>query len=198
MYKVGITGLIGSGKTTVCHIFEILDIPVFYADDEAKRIMLKDLEVKEALVNVLGKQTYTPDGVLDRNYVSAQIFKDESLLTKVNQIVHPRVLASLDSWFSSHQDKPYVLYESALIQAKHRTFLDKIILVTAPKLLRLERVLQRQKTTRKAVLERMAAQVQEKDLKKLADFTIRNDGRPLLRQVISIHQQLCSSRTKLL
>ncbi len=190
MYKIGITGLIGSGKTTVCKIFETLGVPVFYADDEAKNLMQTNHDLKYSLLNILGPQTYQTDGKLNRKYIALKIFEDPNLLSQINALVHPVVLDKLSEWFKDQSGEAYALYESALITQKHKTFLDFVILVNAPQHLRLSRVMQRQNETKEDILKRMAAQPKEKSLKDLADFIIRNNGQPLIPQVLAIHRKI--------
>lgn len=191
MLKVGITGLMGSGKTTVCHIFEVLGIPIFDADTEAKRLMNSRPDLKNQLINIFGTEAYNLDGTINRPYIAQRIFSDKELLTAINAAVHPLVLQELMSWFSSlKNDRPYALYESALIGEKHRSFLDLLILVSAPREVRIQRVKQRQNISRQAIIKRMASQPDEKDLHNMADYIIYNDGRPLIPQVLAIHQKI--------
>lgn len=190
MYKVGITGLMGSGKTTVCQIFETLGIPVFYADNEAKNLMENNQELKLSLLEVLGRSAYLENGQLNREYIAQKIFHDTNLLAQVNALVHPVVLAKLADWFKNQASKPYALYESALLTQKHLSFLDFVILVSAPQTKRLNRLMHRQNSSREDLLKRMATQPNEKTIKTLANFVIYNNGQALIPQVLAIHKKL--------
>jgi len=190
--KVGITGGIGSGKTTVCKIFEQLGIPIYYADDRAKRLMVNDLKVVSALKTLFGEKTYHEDGRLNRQHLANLVFKDKALLEKLNGIVHPAVHKDGIQWNKLQNNVPYTLKEAALLfEAGSYKALDKVITVYAPKEIRLERVIKRDQTTREAVLARMDKQMEDKKKVHLADFVIFNDGKkPLIPQIYRLHQRL--------
>jgi dephospho-CoA kinase len=192
MLKIGITGGIGSGKTTVCHIFEALGIPVYYADDRAKALMTTDVALVQAIQTNFGVESYFPDGSLNRAYLSNIVFKDAEKLALLNSLVHPAVFRDGEAWHAAQKNVPYTLKEAALlVETGSYKAVDKLITVFAPKKLRLQRVLKRDKVTRAAVLARMNKQMPERDKVKLADFIIKNDGQHgLIQQVWAVHQAL--------
>jgi dephospho-CoA kinase len=191
MYKVGITGGIGSGKSTVAAIFAELDIPIYYADKEAKRLMNYAKPLKTQIRNLLGIEAYHPNGRLNRAYVASRVFNNKSLLSQLNSIVHPAVRLDFDRW-STEQKSPYVIEESALIfEIKGQGFFDATILVVADKNLRIERILKRDKTSKKAIISRMQNQLSDEIKIPLADYIINNnDGDDLISQVNHIHKEI--------
>ena len=197
MLKVGITGGIGSGKTTVCKIFEQLGIPVYYADERAKHLMVQDAEVIQQLKHLFGEQTYLADGQLNRAHLASIVFQDKKKLAQLNNIVHPAVYRDGDKWHSQQLGKPYTLKEAALLfEGEGHKYLDKIITVFAPKALRIDRVMQRDEVAREAVEARIANQLPDIDKLNKADYIIINNGQqPLLPQVLSIHRQLVQLST---
>jgi dephospho-CoA kinase len=190
MLKIGLTGGIGSGKTTVAHIFEVLGIPVYYADDEAKKIMNEDDAVKTQIIQSFGTESYV-DGRLNKSHISNIIFKEPSKTALINAIVHPITVANAKIWMSQ-QTTAYAIKEAALIfEAKAEKELDFIIGVTAPLQLRIKRVMSRDKIYEAAVQARMQKQMNEEDKMNRCDFVIHNDEDALLiPQVLKIHQQL--------
>ncbi|HMQ47901.1 MAG TPA: dephospho-CoA kinase [Saprospiraceae bacterium] len=192
MLKIGITGGIGSGKTTVCKIFETLGIPVYYADEQARRLMVEDPTLVQNIRQLLGEGAYTESGQLNRAYIAQQVFQDKSLLQQLNQLVHPAVALDGLHWHESQTGVPYTLKEAALlIESGSYKQLDYLIVVTAPEAIRLERVMQRDQVESAAVLARMKQQLPESEKIALADFLIDNNGQhPLIPQVLTIHQQL--------
>jgi dephospho-CoA kinase len=194
MIKVGITGGIGSGKTTVCRIFETLGVPVYYADDRAKWLMENRLEVKEALCATFGNWIYDREGKLNRPGLAKTVFSNPDKLAQLNAIVHPAVFEDGFRWEMEQAERgvPYCLKEAALlVESGSYRFLDKLIVVTAPEALRLSRVIQRDDTTEEAVRQRMDRQLPEAEKVALADFVIQNDGELLLTgQVLFVHRQL--------
>jgi len=189
MLKVGITGNIGSGKTTVSRIFEVLGIPVFYADDAAKSVMVNDETLIEAIKSTFGKESYFPDGTLNRRHVAGIVFNNENELAKLNAIVHPATFRAFDNWLPQHQDAPYVLKEAALLfESDSYKMCVKTIMVTAPLRLRIKRVMQRDNLLEEEILKREARQFSEEKKLSLADYAIRNDEKELLiPQVLKLH-----------
>ena len=190
MIKVGLTGGLGSGKTTVAKVFETLGIPVFYADDVSKKITDTNAQVKEALVALFGTDLYY-DGLLDRQKLAKLIFGDADAIKKVNAIIHPAVANAFTAWCAA-QNSPYVLQEAAILfeTGGYKRF-DKMILVSAPEELRITRVRQRSGWSREEALQRMQNQWGESQKIPLADFVILNDGsKPLLPQIMAIHEDL--------
>ncbi|MEL6831383.1 MAG: dephospho-CoA kinase [Bacteroidota bacterium] len=190
--RVGITGGIGSGKTTTCKLFELMGIPVYYADDRAKWLMQHDKNLIAQLRDAFGDQVYNSEGQLDRAYLAGIVFNDRSQLDILNGIVHPAVRADGIAWDEEHTTTPYTLREAALLyESGIYQLLDKIITVTAPEALRIERVMQRDNVDEAAVRARIDKQWPEEKKVALADFVIHNDGQQsLIRQVYHIHQQL--------
>lgn len=190
--RIGITGGIGSGKTTACQLFETLGIPVYYADDRAKWLMNNDDQLRRQLIEVFGTATYGTDNQLDRAYLAKVVFSDKEKLDILNGIVHPAVRADGIRWDEEHQQTPYTLREAALLyESGIYQLLDQVICVTAPEALRIERVIARDQTTAEAVKDRIDKQWPEEKKVALADYIIHNDGQQsLIHQVYRIHRQL--------
>ena len=191
MQQVGITGGIGSGKTTVCRIFETLGIPVYYADDRAKMLMTEDDELREHITDIFGDAAYGSDGSLDRKHLASVVFSDKDKLKALEAVVHPAVHRDGQNWHAA-QDAPYTLKEAALlVENGSYKLLDKMIMVFAPEETRIERVMQRDGTERSAVEARMKAQLSDAEKMKVCDFVIYNEGKKsLIKQVLNIHRQL--------
>ncbi len=190
MLKVGITGGIGSGKSTVCRIFEQYGIPVYYADQRAKALMLEDAEVREKIRSLFGNEAYLEDGSLNRKHIGNLAFSDPSLLQQLNAAVHPAVARDFLQW-AKVQNSPYVLKEAALLfEAGTFRDLDYVVTVYAPKELRIRRTMERDGVTREAVLDRIRKQWTEKQRQEAADFVVRNDeSHSLIRQVQALHEK---------
>jgi len=190
MLKIGITGGIGSGKSTVAKVFEVLGIPVYYADEEAKRLMNVDGALKEKLITAFGKEVYKEDK-LNRSFLSALVFNNTAKLNLLNSMVHPAVLAAADKWFQQ-QTTAYALKEAALIfESGAHEHLDKVIGVFAPKAVRINRVIKRDHTTIEEVIARLQKQLDESIKMKLCDYVINNNEQELMvPQVVALHQQL--------
>ena len=194
MLKIGITGNIGGGKTTVSRIFEVLGIPVFYADDAAKKVMVEDPILINALKEAFGTEAYFDDGVLNRKHIAAIVFNNETELTKLNSIVHPAVFRAFDNWTAQVKNAPYVMKEAALLfESTSYKMCDYSIMVTAPLELRVARVMQRDRLTRDEVESRNARQFSEEKKIQLANYVIRNDDTELvIPQVLRLHEVFCS------
>ena len=190
--KIGVTGGIGSGKTTVCRIFESLDIPVYYADDRAKTLMANDPILMEQIIDNFGPSSYFSDGGLNRGFIAGIVFQQPEKLIILNQIVHPAVRTDGLKWHKEQKRVPYTIKEAALmIESGNYKGMDKIIVVTAPIEARIQRVMKRDKVDEAAVNARINKQMPEKEKLKYADFIITNDGNhSLIKQVIKIHQSL--------
>ena len=181
MLKIGITGGIGSGKTTVCEIFKLLGIPVFHADAEARILQNHDLQVKKSLKELLGEKIYNQKGELDRTSLARIIFNDPILLNKVNSIIHPVVRQQFMLWCDIHTKEPYLLYEAAiLLESGHSSDFDKNILVYSDEKIRIERVVKRDHTTEALVKQRISNQMPDIQKIKLVDYTIENNNTTLL------------------
>lgn len=193
--RIGITGGIGSGKTTACKIFATLGIPVYYADDRAKWLMQHDDQLIDALKSAFGEKVYTSEDVLDRAYLAEIVFNDQEQLNTLNALVHPAVKQDGIRWDKEHQTAPYTLREAALLyESGIYKLLDQVITVTAPEALRIQRVAQRDGLSTEQIKARIDKQWPEEKKVELADFVIYNDGQQsLIHQVYRIHQQLISS-----
>lgn len=196
--RVGITGGMGSGKTTVCKIFESLDVPVYYADDEAKWLINNDDEVKKGILKIFGEEAYTPEGEYNRPFVAKVVFENKEKLAALNTLVHPAVERHSRAWHDAWAaaGKPYTLREAALmIESGNYKLLDLLIVVTAPEALRVQRVMQRDSLSEREVRARMKNQLPEEEKVKLADFVIVNDEQhALIPQVWGIHRAILAKR----
>jgi dephospho-CoA kinase len=189
MLRIGLTGGIGSGKTTVARIFETLGIPVYYADEAGKRLMNEDLELKQAIIKNFGEAAYL-EGRLNRSYLASLVFSNTEKLQLLNSLVHPATIRDAENWMS-RQKAPYVIKEAALIfESGSAAGLDYIIGVAAPQALRIQRTIERDKISRDEVMKRMQNQLEESMKMKLCDFVIYNDEQQLvIPQVLQLHQQ---------
>ncbi|HPN68868.1 MAG TPA: dephospho-CoA kinase [Saprospiraceae bacterium] len=192
MYKVGITGGIASGKSTICKIFELLGVPVYYADDRAKRLMTASKSIKHQIITVFGAEAYYKNGRLNRKHIGSIAFNDPFVLKKLNAIVHPAVIQDGLDWFENLKDFPYALKEAALlIESGSYKSLDKTIVVTCPEEIRLLRAAKRDKAKVTDIKSRMQNQMPDDERIKFADFIINNDGNDLLiPQILDIHLQI--------
>lgn len=194
MLRLGITGGIGSGKTTVCKIFETLHIPVYYADDRAKWLMVNSPTLQTGITQLFGKDAYFEDGALNRAHIGSIAFKDTAKLQKLNALVHPAVFVDGENWQQEQLalGVPYTLKEAALLyETGSYKMLDKVIVVTAPEALRIQRVMDRDNLSKEEVKQRIARQLPEAEKVAKADFVINNDGQhSLIKQVLAIHQSL--------
>jgi len=190
MVRVGLTGGIGSGKSTVAHVFEILGIPVYYADKEAKRLMNEDPEIRKQLIQHFGQEAYA-DNLLNRRFIAEIVFRDKEKLRLLNSLIHPITIAKAEEWMMKHKT-PYVIKEAALIfESGSQENLDIVIGVSAPLAVRIQRTIKRDGITREEVLARMQNQIEESIKMRLCDFVIRNDDEHLvLPQVLAVHEKL--------
>jgi dephospho-CoA kinase len=190
MLKIGLTGGIGSGKSTVAKVFETLGIPVYYADSAAKNLMNKNARLREKLIAAFGDETYT-NGLLNRAFLSARVFNNEEQLHKLNAIVHPVVIQDGIDWIAA-QTGPYAIKEAALFfETGSAAGFDYMIGVYAPQHLRIHRVMQRDAVSRDEVLARMQKQINETIKMRLCDFVITNNEEIMvLPQVLDLHKKL--------
>lgn len=190
MLKIGITGNIGSGKTTVSKIFELLGVPVFYADDEAKNVMTTDPELINGLKQAFGNEAYFADGSLNRKHIAGIVFNNDAELLKLNALVHPAVFRAFDNWAAAKTGVPYVLKEAALLfESNSYQMCDRTIMVTAPLALRIQRILQRDAITRAEAESRDSKQFSQEKKTALADDLICNDEtRLVIPQVLELHR----------
>ena len=191
MKKIDITGNIGSGKSYVCKMFENLGIPVFYSDDETKKLYLIP-SVKKLITNRFGQEVYFDDGTLNRKLLSYHLFKNEEAMRYIESVLYPALDQHFDEW-CKQQKSPYVLYESAILFEKdYQKFFNKIIFVSAPEDIRLQRVMTRDDCTEENVRSRMRLQLDEDMKISKADFVIYNDGiKAVEPQVLEINKLLC-------
>ncbi len=195
MIKVVLTGGIGSGKTTVAKLFKELGVPIYIADDEAKKLMIRSKVIRRKLTNLFGEQAYTKEG-LNKPYLSKAIFNDKSLLQKMNAIVHPRVGKHYQKWLLK-EDTSYTIKEAAIVfeNGTYKNY-DVVITVTAPKEVRLERVLKRDNATKEKVEAIMRNQWNDTDKIKLSHFVIDNITLDSTKeQVLKIHEKLIKSNS---
>lgn len=191
---VGLTGGIGSGKSTVSKIFETLGVKIFHADEEAKKILAENAEVIDAVKKLFGNDIYDKNNNPDRRKIAEIIFRDKKKLEKLNSIIHPKVFEAFAQWIAGiPSNHPYVIKEAALLyeSGSYKT-LDKMIAVYSPLPLRMKRVMERDKCSEKEFLARAENQMPDEEKIKRADFIIYNDeSHPLIPQVMEIHKMLC-------
>ena len=192
MVIVGLTGGIGSGKTTIAKLFADLGVPVYIADVEAKKLMVNSKTIKQELIALLGEEAYS-NGVLNKTYISNIIFNDKTYLNKINAIVHPRVAAHFKTWAASH-NTPYVIKEVAILfENEGYKDCDYVITVTAPKALRISRVIKRDQTTKAKVEAIMSNQWDDSKKIERSDFVIYNEELENAKsQIAQIHSQILS------
>lgn len=188
--KVGLTGGIGSGKSTVAGIFKTLGIPVFDADAAAKEIMGKDAELQQAIMRTFGDDVYA-GGQLNRKLLAGIVFNDPFKLEQLNALVHPATIKAAENWMLQ-QKTAYAVKEAALFfEAGTAADLDYVVGVFAPKPLRIQRVMKRDNVAREEVLARMSRQIDEDIKMRLCDLVVENNDRDLLiPQVLQVHQTL--------
>ncbi|MEO9893057.1 dephospho-CoA kinase [Aurantibacter sp.] len=193
MILIGLTGGIGSGKTTVAKIFKKLGVPVYNSDKEAKKLMNSSKELRNSIKELFGKEAYKKKK-LNRSFIAEKVFNNRELLQKLNSIVHPAVREHFKDW-TTKQESSYVIQEAAIIfEQNNQDFYDKVILVTAPKAVRIERVLQRDPNQDKAQIERrMANQLSDREKIELSDYVIENiDLKTTEQRVLALHNIFCA------
>lgn len=180
---IGLTGGIGSGKTTITAFFKEMGIPVYIADDEAKKIM-QSAEIIDAIKNAFGESLFE-NNVLNRAKLADIVFNDADKLAVLNSIVHPAVKKDFQFWLSQNKSEPFVVYEAAILfeSGKYKEF-DYIVTVTAPKELRIERVMKRDNKTREHVLSRMKMQWDDKKRISLSNFVINNSNLKIAKEEV--------------
>lgn len=184
MMKVGITGGIGSGKSTVCRLFAQRGVAVYDSDAEAKRLMAESPELRAAVSARFGAEAYA-GGALNRPYLAGKVFSDPAALADLNALVHPAVLADFAAW-AERQEGSYVILESAILfDAGLEDSVDRTVAVLAPLELRLERTCRRDKCDPEAVRHRIAAQSDDDVLSEKADYTLVNIFEPDLEPTVA-------------
>lgn len=191
--KLGVTGGIGSGKTSVCKVFTVLGIPVFSADRIAREIMDRDRNIIMKINSIAGKDLYS-NGYLDRMALASLIFNNNALLEKVNSLVHPVVFDHFATW-EKNQTTPYVIMEAAILfESGASKLVDKIATIVAPVEERISRVTQRSKLSRQQVLERMKNQLDDEARIKLSDYVIHNSENDMvIPAILEIHADILKS-----
>jgi len=191
MLKIGLTGNIGSGKSTVSAIFSLLGVPVYPADEVSKSF-LSDTVVKQEISENFGDSVFTATGDIDRKVLGALVFPDKEKLTRLNGILHPLVMQNFRTWAGEHSGFPYILQEAAILfESGFAGQFDKVIHVSCPSVHCIQRVIERDKVAAEAILERMQYQWSDEEKAELSDFVIINDGSQLvIPQVLKIHHEL--------
>jgi len=190
MNVIGVTGIIGSGKSSVCEIFKIIGIPVFYADIESKRF-LEDKAVIYQLQKLFGEDVCNRDENIDRKFLAEHVFTNPEKLTQLNSILHPKVKLRFDEWKNDNADHSYGIIEAAILfESGFNRFCDAVIVVNAPDELCIQRVIEREKCSREVVKQRMKNQWNNKRKIKLADYILVND------ETQSVIQQVLQFNTK--
>lgn len=194
MMKVGLTGGIGSGKSTIAKVFSTLGIPIYNSDERAKELIQSNAQVKQSIVAEFGEEAYL-NGEYNREFIAQQAFNNAEKLAKLNSIVHPAVRADFESWCETHTSSPYIIKEAAILfESGAYKGLDKTINVSASEQLRAERVAKRDASSIESVQQRMKNQLSDSERKELADFTIVNDDSQLvIPKVLELHQLFLKS-----
>ncbi len=191
MNIIAITGKIGSGKSTVAHIFNILGLPVYSSDERAKFLMQHDENIKKVLINTFGDLTYLPDGNLNRSYLSQKVFSDSEMLAKLNKIVHPEVFKDFENWMKTQQSSTVAIETALLLDILPHIKVQTIIVVVADDNIRIHRAGVRDHKTQEEILKRDKHQPSEQNLNQLADYIIYNNGeKSLIGQCIAIYRQI--------
>ncbi|WP_455672132.1 dephospho-CoA kinase [Phocaeicola sp.] len=195
MIKIAVTGGIGSGKSYISHLLEEMNIPVYNADVEAKRLTSTDPGIRRELVALLGEEVYQ-DGMLNKPFLASYLFSDPEHVKQINAIIHPRVKEDFARWVLSLNDCEVAGMESAILyEAGFEHTVDAVVMVYAPLELRVERAMKRDNATEQQVRARMAAQLDDEEKRRRADFTVLNDGsQPLIPQLNNVIEQLKSGK----
>jgi len=190
MIKIGLTGGIGSGKTTVCRVFRAMDVPVYEADKEARRLMESDEQIIHSIGTAFGSRAYL-EGKLNRAYISELVFKDKALLSKLNAIVHPVVHQDFHTWSLNFSTEAYLIEEAAILfESGGAKKMDYTIFVQSNVQTRIERVMARDNTREEEVKERMNSQMNDIEKQNMADFIIFNEiGSMILPQIVDLHNR---------
>jgi dephospho-CoA kinase len=195
---VGITGGIGSGKSTVCKLFSLLGIPVYTADERAKWLMAQDPELRNQISNIFGEAAYSSTGELNRTFLAESVFPNPEKIAQLNALVHPAVKKDFEQWIAS-QTAPYLIKEAALLfETGAAKALDYVINVSSPLRIRTARILLRDPhRSEEQVNQIINQQLPDEEKNELADFCIKNtDNKLLIPQVLEIHEQLINATRK--
>ena len=196
MLKVGITGGIGSGKTIICEIFKHLNIPIYNADIEAKKILINNSIVRNELIKNFGENIYLNSLEINKEFLANIIFNDKTALKKINSIVHPAVWQNFLYFMQNKTSYNYVILEAAiLIESGFYKNMDYVVSVTAPEDIRVQRVMKRDNVSKKIIMQRINNQILEEERTKFSDFTIINDDKQLvLPQVLDLHNKFNNNK----
>ncbi len=196
--RIGITGGMGAGKSTICKIFGQLGVSIYDADSRAKWLMNNDADLKKAITDNFGWDSYTRKDELNREYLAKVVFNNEEKLAMLNSIVHPAVKKDYELWTIDHKDEPYSLKEAALLfESESYKSLHKVIVVTCPIETRIERIMKRDHVKREDILKRIQNQSSDRERMNKADWVIYNDGvNSLINQTMEIHQTILGIREK--
>jgi len=192
MIKVGITGGIGSGKSTICNFFELLNIPIYYADFASKYLLNNNLSLKKKLIDAFGTEIYFENGMINKSIFSKIIFSDKNLLEKANSIIHPAVADDYKKWSQKHESFNYTLKEAAILfETGLNKEMDFVITVYTPIDERIERIKKRDNFTDQQIMERINNQMSDEIKIKNSDFVIYNSfDKFVIPQILEIHQKL--------
>ncbi len=188
--RLGVTGGIGSGKTTVCRIFRVLGVPVFVADVAARQLMNTDHAIRKEINAITGEDLYTT-GELDRKELARLIFNRQDLLRRVNAVVHPAVLRIFDEW-AEKSEAPYVIMEAAILfEARADTMVDRVAAISAPVEERIARVMGRNDLSREEVMERINNQLEDDEREEQSYYVINNaDNEMIIPEILKIHDDM--------
>jgi dephospho-CoA kinase len=188
--RLGVTGGIGSGKTTVCRIFRVLGVPVFVADIEARRLLNTDTSIRKEIIAITGEDLYST-GELDRKELARLIFNKPELLRRVNASVHPAILRIFDEW-AGKSEAPYVIMEAAILfEAKADVLVDRVAAISAPVEERIARVMGRNDLSREEVIERINNQLEDEEREEQSYYVINNaDNEMIIPEILKIHDDM--------
>ncbi len=194
MIIIGLTGNIGSGKSIICMVFESLGIPVFYADIEAKKI-LHNKKLTNIITEVLGKEILNTEGEIDNKKLASTVFGNKQKLGLLNDLIHPEVYQAFTKWLDHQNNSKYAIIEAAILfESGFDKYVDLSINVYAEKSIRIKRISKRDKIKETEILKRMNNQLSDEEKIKLADFTIYNDGKLVIPQILDLHKKISSMK----
>ena len=194
--RIGITGGMGAGKSTICKIFGQLGVSIYDADSRAKFIISNNQELKKAITENFGWDAYTRKDELNREYLAKVVFNNEEKLELLNNLVHPAVKNDYEQWAQDHRDEPYSLKEAALLfESMSYKTLHKVIVIASPIETRIERIMKRDHVKREDILKRIQNQSTDRERMNKADWVIYNDGvRSLIEQILEVHHKILAIR----
>jgi dephospho-CoA kinase len=191
MLKIGLTGGIGSGKTTVSRVFTGLGVPVYQADDQAKALIHNSSDLRRSIIEEFGEKAFIK-GRYNNTYMAGIVFNNKKSLEKLNKLIHPIVLQDFEEWLIQHNKNHYVIHEAAILaESGYSDLMDKIVLVDAPLEIRIRRIMERDQLNKKDIEARMRSQWPADKIRLMADWVIQNDENTLiLPQILYIHNKL--------